>query len=207
MLREEERREECHAERRQFIERKEQITGAFTLQLLLRIALAWKETPIPVAIAMASIGSGGNVDTATAAAPVVKHDGVKQELERIKEECSGMINTLKALHDEEKRLKQGNQILAQHAVMMGCTAGFDTGAKRGAGRKRPASAAAASSSTSTTTAANINNLSTKKTKAAPQATTPSKGTPPVSKIINLKVGAPVSKVKVKCEKVLSVIAK
>jgi hypothetical protein len=152
---------------------------------------------------MASIiGSGGNVETATAA------PDVKQELERIKEECSGMINTLKALHDEEKRLKQGNQILAQHAVMMGCTAGFDTGAKRGAGRKRPASAAAASSSTSATTAANINNSSSiKKMKAAPQATTPSKGTPPVSKIINLKVGAPVSKVKAKCEKVLSVIAK
>lgn len=148
--------------------------------------------------AMTSIGSGGNVETATAA-PAVKHNDVKEELERIKEECSGMINTLKALHDEEKRLKQGNQILAQHAVMMGCTAGFDTGAKRGAGRKRPASAAAASSSTSTTTA-------TKKTKAAPQATTPSKGAP-VSKIINLKVGAPVSKLKSKCEKVLSVIAK
>lgn len=153
-------------------------------------------------------GSGGNIETATAAAPVAKHDDVKQELERIKEECSGMINTLEALHDEEKRLKQGNQILAQHAVMMGCTAGFDTGAKRGAGRKRPASAAAASSSTSATTAANINNTSTKKTKAAPQATTPSKGTPPpVSKIINLKVGAPVSKVKANCEKVISVIAK
>lgn len=150
---------------------------------------------------MASIGSGGIVEAATAAVPAVKHNDVNEELERIKEECSGMINTLKALHDEENRLKQGNQILAQHAVMMGCTAGFDTGAKRGAGRKRPASAAAASSSTLTTTA-------TKKTKAAPQATTPSKaGTPPVSKIINLKVGAPVSKVKAKCEKVLSVIAK
>ena len=149
---------------------------------------------------MASIiGSGGTVEAATAAAPAVKHNDVNEELERIKEECSGMINTLNALHDEEKRLKQGNQILAQHAVMMGCTAGFDTGAKRGAGRKRPASAAAASSSTSTTTA-------TKKTKAAPQVNTPSKGAP-VSKIINLKVGAPVSKVKAKCEKVLSVIAK
>lgn len=173
----------------------------------------WKEAPFPrrsypVAIAMASIGSGGNVETATAA-PVVKHDDVKEELERIKIECSGMINTLKALHDEEKRLKQGNQILAQHAVMMGCTAGFDSGAKRGAGRKRPAVAVASASSTTSTTTAAINNTSsTKKKKAvAPQATTPSKGTPPVSKIINLKVGTPVSKVKVKCEKVLSVIAK
>src|SRR5210317_1723809 len=118
---------------------------------------------------MTSISSGGTVEAAATAAPIVKHNGVKEELERIKEECSGMINTLKALHDEEKRLKQGNQILAQHAVMMGCTAGFDTGAKRGAGRKRPASAAAASSSTSASTASNINNSSTKKMKASPQA--------------------------------------
>ena len=152
------------------------------------------------------MASGSTVETATAA-PVVKRDDAKQELERIKEECKGMINTLKALHDEEMRLKQGNQILAQHAVMMGCTAGFDSGAKRGAGRKRPAVAVASASSTTSTTTAAINNSSTKKKKAAPQATTPSKGTPPVSKIINLKVGAPVSKVKVKCEKVLSVIAK
>ena len=42
------------------------------------------------------------------------------ELERLKKECSGMINTLKALHDEEQRLREGNHILAQQAVIMVC---------------------------------------------------------------------------------------
>lgn len=85
-----------------------------------------------------SSGGGSAVEAKEEATHHDQHDVV--ELERLKKECSSMINKLKALHNEEERLREGNHILAQQAVIMGCTAGFDSGARRGAGRKRPASA-------------------------------------------------------------------
>eukprot|EP00579_Thalassiosira_antarctica_P026597 CAMPEP_0202014614 /NCGR_PEP_ID=MMETSP0905-20130828/29627_1 /ASSEMBLY_ACC=CAM_ASM_000554 /TAXON_ID=420261 /ORGANISM="Thalassiosira antarctica, Strain CCMP982" /LENGTH=63 /DNA_ID=CAMNT_0048574565 /DNA_START=64 /DNA_END=251 /DNA_ORIENTATION=+ len=47
------------------------------------------------------------------------------ELERIQRECASMVKTLKSLHEEERQLREANHILAQRAVLMGCTAGLD----------------------------------------------------------------------------------
>lgn len=152
------------------------------------------------------MASGG--DDAAAAAAALQ---VKDELERIKEECSGMINTLKALHDEEKRLREGNQILAQQAVIMGCTAGFDTGARRGAGRKRPAS----TSSAATATTSNNNTSAAKKAKPTKNktiipppgfggSTSPSTTTP-----VSVKMGAASTQnqpnIRDKCDQVIKVL--
>jgi hypothetical protein len=134
-------------------------------------------------------GGGGAVETL--------EDGVHLdhnvvELERIKKECDGMINTLKALDAEEKRLRQGNQILAQHAVIMGCSGGFDAGARKGAGRKRPAPSTA------------VDNKSVAKRAAVPPkntlATTQGTG---ASKNNSFDKGTAQPDVKRKCEQILS----
>jgi hypothetical protein len=133
------------------------------------------------------------------------------ELERLKKECSGMINTLKALHDEEQRLREGNHILAQQAVLMGCTAGFDTGAKRGAGRgrvtKRPAPSSASPNESATKKAAVAKpSNNTTATKPSPSPIVIAQGTPSPPKTplnINIKKGP--TNIKEKCEQVLQII--
>ena len=132
------------------------------------------------------------------------------ELERLKKECSGMINTLKALHDDEQRLREGNHILAQQAVLMGCTAGLDTGAKRGAGRgrvtKRPAPSSASPNESATKKAAVAkpsNNITA--TKPSPSPVVIAQGTPSPPKTplnINIKKN-PTNKDK--CEQILQTI--
>ena len=132
------------------------------------------------------------------------------ELERLKKECSGMINTLKALHDEEQRLREGNHILAQQAVLMGCTAGLDSGARRGAGRgrvKRPASASSndsAAKKAAVTKPTNSNNNTTTQTSPGPVVNT--QVNPSTSKA---PLGVTVTKdpqiIKEKCQKILNVI--
>jgi hypothetical protein len=57
------------------------------------------------------------------------------ELERIQRECVSMVETIKALHEEEKQLREANNFLAHRAIVMGCTAGLDGGTRRGARRK------------------------------------------------------------------------
>mmetsp|Transcript_1088 Transcript_1088/g.1947 ORF Transcript_1088/g.1947 Transcript_1088/m.1947 type:complete len:108 (+) Transcript_1088:146-469(+) len=64
------------------------------------------------------------------------------ELERIQRECASMVKSLKSLHEEERQLREANHILAQRAVLMGCTAGLDGGTRRGARRKAAAKKAA-----------------------------------------------------------------
>lgn len=64
------------------------------------------------------------------------------ELERIQRECVSMVETLKALHEEERQLREANNFLAHYAVVMGCTAGLDGGTRRGARRKAAAKKAA-----------------------------------------------------------------
>ena len=64
------------------------------------------------------------------------------ELERIQRECASMVQNLKTLHEEERQLREANHILAQRAVLMGCTAGLDGGTRRGARRKAAAKKAA-----------------------------------------------------------------
>mmetsp|Transcript_52392 Transcript_52392/g.111324 ORF Transcript_52392/g.111324 Transcript_52392/m.111324 type:complete len:98 (-) Transcript_52392:323-616(-) len=71
--------------------------------------------------------------------------GSALELERIQRECASMVKTLKSLHEEESQLREANRILAQRAVLMGCTAGLDGGTRRGARRKAAAKKAANSS--------------------------------------------------------------
>lgn len=133
------------------------------------------------------------------------------ELERLKKECSGMINTLKALHDEEQRLREGNHILAQQAVIMGCAAGFDSGARRGAGRKRPTPASTASSnnySVKTKKAAVEKKLKNNATAAptipGPDATMPSPSKTPMSANVGAVTKDPPS-TKEKCQHILQVI--
>mmetsp|Transcript_71 Transcript_71/g.108 ORF Transcript_71/g.108 Transcript_71/m.108 type:complete len:103 (+) Transcript_71:12-320(+) len=70
------------------------------------------------------------------------------ELERIQRECASMVKTLKSLHEEERQLREANHILAQRAVLMGCTAGLDGGTRRGARRKAAAKKAATTSKSS-----------------------------------------------------------
>jgi hypothetical protein len=60
------------------------------------------------------------------------------ELERIQRECVSMVETIKALHEEEKQLREANNFLAHRAIVMGCTAGLDGGTRRGARRKAAA---------------------------------------------------------------------
>jgi hypothetical protein len=64
------------------------------------------------------------------------------ELERIQRECVSMVETLKALHEEERQLREANNFIAHRAVVMGCTAGLDGGTRRGARRKAAAKKAA-----------------------------------------------------------------
>jgi hypothetical protein len=64
------------------------------------------------------------------------------ELERIQRECVSMVETIKALHEEEKQLREANNFLAHRAIVMGCTAGLDGGTRRGAKRKAAAKKAA-----------------------------------------------------------------
>jgi hypothetical protein len=49
-----------------------------------------------------------------------------------------MVETIKALHEEEKQLREANNFLAHRAIVMGCTAGLDGGTRRGARRKAAA---------------------------------------------------------------------
>ena len=101
------------------------------------------------------------------------------ELDRLKKECAEMINTLKALDQEEKRLREGNHVLAQQAVIMGCTGCFDSGARRSAGRKRPAPSSAARKKEKT--AAAKSSSSSSKTTATSTTTTPSPAPAPAVK--------------------------
>jgi len=71
------------------------------------------------------------------------------ELEKIKKECSSMINTLQELHEEERELREANTNLSQRALLMGCTAGLDGGTRREAKRKAAAKKAASQTSTPT----------------------------------------------------------
>jgi len=71
------------------------------------------------------------------------------ELEKIKNECSSMINTLQELHEEERQLREANTNLSQRALLMGCTAGLDGGTRREAKRKAAAKKAASQTSTPT----------------------------------------------------------
>ncbi len=133
----------------------------------------------------------------------------KDELERIKEECSGMINTLKALHDEEKRLREGNQILAQQAVLMGCTAGFDAGARRGAGRKRPASGSSATAASNNNPSAAKKAKTTKKNTTSPPVNVQGGGTLPSKTPISVKMATAATKNqpngREKCDQVIKVL--
>ena len=131
------------------------------------------------------------------------------ELERLKKECSGMINTLKALHDEEQRLREGNYILAQQAVLMGCTAGLDSGARRGAGRgrvKRPASASSNDSAAKKAAVAKPSNNNNTKTQASPGPAVNVQGIPSPSKApLSVTVTKDPQSIKEKCEQILKVI--
>ncbi len=62
-----------------------------------------------------------------------------------------MIDTLKALHEEETQLRAANKFLAHRAALMGCTAGLDGGTRRGARRKAAAKKASATPTTTTIT--------------------------------------------------------
>ncbi len=146
---------------------------------------------------MISSGGGNAVEAKEETAHLEQH----VELERLKKECSGMINTLKALHDEEQRLREGNHILAQQAVIMGCTAGFDSGARRGTGRKRPASASSNNSAAKKVAVAKTSNNTTALTKPPPDATVTSTSKTPS---ISANVGTP-RNTKEKCEHILKVI--
>ena len=53
-----------------------------------------------------------------------------------------MIQTLKALHDEEMQLRASNKFLAHRAAVMGCSAGLDGGTRREARRRAAAKKAA-----------------------------------------------------------------
>jgi hypothetical protein len=64
------------------------------------------------------------------------------ELHRIQQECATMIQTLKALHDEEMQLRASNKFLAHRAAVMGCSAGLDGGTRREARRRAAAKKAA-----------------------------------------------------------------
>eukprot|EP00984_Skeletonema_dohrnii_P001948 scaffold657_cov72-Skeletonema_dohrnii-CCMP3373.AAC.1 len=130
------------------------------------------------------------------------------ELERLKQECSEMIYTLKALHDEEKRLREGNHILAQQAVIMGCTAGFDAGARRGAGRKRPASASSNNSAAKKAAVSKPSNNTTSTPPPGPVVNAQGAGASPSKAPISVKVGAAASNqpnLRAKCEHILQVI--
>jgi len=61
-----------------------------------------------------------------------------------------MINTLKALHEEERQLRESNTFLAQRAALMGCTAGLDGGTRRGARRIAAAKKKAAATANKST---------------------------------------------------------
>mmetsp|Transcript_38146 Transcript_38146/g.80286 ORF Transcript_38146/g.80286 Transcript_38146/m.80286 type:complete len:121 (-) Transcript_38146:120-482(-) len=74
------------------------------------------------------------------------------ELQRIQNECASMVQTLQSLHEEERQLREANQLLAQRAVLMGCTGGLDGGTRRGARRKAAAKKQANNNATSTSTA-------------------------------------------------------
>ena len=161
----------------------------------------------PSSVIMSS-GGGSAVEPKEETHHLDNHD---VELERLKKECSGMINTLKALHDEEQRLREGNHILAQQAVLMGCTAGFDTGAKRGAGRgrvtKRPAPSSASPNESATKKAAvakpSNNNTAIK---PSPSPVVIAQGTPSPPKTplnINIKKGP--TNIKDKCERIIQII--
>jgi len=76
------------------------------------------------------------------------------ELEKIKNECASMINTLKELHEEERQLREANTNLSQRALLMGCTAGLDGGTRREAKRKAAAKKAASQTSTPTSSQTN-----------------------------------------------------
>ena len=91
--------------------------------------LFWSSIQSTIALNMAADGTSSILMTSGGDGSAVETKE-NTELERIKKECTGMITTLKALHDEEKRLREGNQILAQQAVIMGCTAGLDAAARR-----------------------------------------------------------------------------
>jgi len=129
------------------------------------------------------------------------------ELERLKQECSEMINTLKALHDEEKRLREGNHILAQQAVIMGCTAGFDAGARRGAGRKRPASASSNNAAAKKAAVSKPSNNAAPTPPPGPVVNAQGAGTSPSKAPISVKVGAASNppNLRAKCEHILQVI--
>lgn len=73
---------------------------------------------------------------------ITSNNNNPSELERIQRECVSMVETLKALHEEEKQLREANSFLAHCAVVMGCTAGLDGGTRRGARRKAAAKKAA-----------------------------------------------------------------
>lgn len=62
------------------------------------------------------------------------------ELQHIQSECTSMTTTLKQLHDQEIKLRLANELLAQQAILMGCTGGLDGGTKRA--RKKPGTGAA-----------------------------------------------------------------
>lgn len=149
------------------------------------------------------MSSGG--DSAVEAKEGTTHLEQHVELERLKKECSGMINTLKALHDEEQRLREGNHILAQQAVIMGCTAGFDSGARRGAGRKRPASASSNNSAAKKAAVAKTSsNNATAPTTPGPDAVVPSSSKTPISANVGAVPKDPPN-TKEKCERILKVI--
>ena len=124
----------------------------FMVQYHIVRDLFWSSIQSTIALNMAADGTSSILMTSGGDGSAVETKE-NTELERIKKECTGMINTLKALHDEEKRLREGNQILAQQAVIMGCTAGLDAAARRGVGRKRLATSSATSIAASNNSAA------------------------------------------------------